>query len=159
MQNDVLLMDVDTVGGQVRRVELLKHREESNRKDSGNLLMLSSDPGRVFLAQTGLVGAEGLPNHNAPMTVISQAADPAAPPGTSDLVMAAEGGGARLERRYRLLPGSYQVEVETRVANLSDKPLAPTLANCTPASAAPAPDSYQARCAPWPMITSSPGRV
>ena len=38
IQNDVLLMDVDTVGGQIRRVELLKHREESNRKDSGNLL-------------------------------------------------------------------------------------------------------------------------
>ncbi|HZH05590.1 MAG TPA: membrane protein insertase YidC [Lautropia sp.] len=127
MQNDVMLMDVDTMGGQIRRVELLKHREESNRKDSGNLLMLSSEPGRVFLAQTGLVGAEGLPNHNVPMTVVSQAPDAAAPAGTAELVMASEGGGARVERRYRLLPGSYEIQVETRVANQSEKPLSPTL--------------------------------
>ena len=110
-------MDVDTMGGQVRRVELLKHREESNRKDSGNLVMLSSEPGRVFLAQTGLVGAEGVPNHNAPMTVVSQAPEPGAPAGAVDLVMASEGGGVRLERRYRLLPGSYEIQVENRVTN------------------------------------------
>ena len=126
IQNDVLLMDVDAVGGQIRRVELLKHREESNRTDSGNLLMLSSEPGRVFLAQTGLVGVEGVPNHNAPMTVVSQP-DPAAPVGAKDLVMAAEGGGVRLERRYRLLPGSYQIQVENRVTNQSQNPVAPTL--------------------------------
>jgi YidC/Oxa1 family membrane protein insertase len=127
IQNDVLQMDVDTMGGQVRRVELLQHREESNRNDSGNLVMLSSDPGRVFLAQTGLVGVEGVPNHNAPMTVVNQPPDPAAPVGTVDLVMAAEGGGVRLERRYRLLPGSYEVQVENRITNLSEQPLAPTL--------------------------------
>ena len=125
--SDVLQVDVDTLGGQVRRVALLKHREESDRKDSGNLLMLSNEPGRVFLAQSGLVGVEGAPNHNARMTVVERPADPAAPAGAVDLVMASEGGGVRLERRYRLLPGSYEIQVENKVTNISDKPLAPTL--------------------------------
>ncbi len=127
IQNDVLQVDVDSVGGQVRRVELLKHRAESDRNDSGNFVLLSSDPGRVFLAQTGLVGAEGVPNHNAPMTVVSQSPEPGAPAGAVDLVLASEGGGVRLERRYRLLPGSYEIQVENRVTNLTDKPVAPTL--------------------------------
>jgi YidC/Oxa1 family membrane protein insertase len=127
IQNDVLLMDVDTMGGQIRRVELLKHREASDRNDSGNLLMLSSEPGRVFLAQTGLVGVEGAPNHNTPMMVVNRPADPAAPAGSVDLVMASEGGGVRLERHYRLLPGSYEIQVENKVSNVSEKPLAPTL--------------------------------
>ena len=41
--------------------------------------------------------------------------------------MASEGGGVKLERRYRLLPGSYEIQVENRVTNVSEKPLAPTL--------------------------------
>ena len=127
IENDLLQVDIDTMGGQVRRVELLKHREQSDNKDSGNLIMLSSEPGRVFLSQSGLVGVEGAPNHNSQMTVVNKPADPAAPPGTVDLVMASEGGGVRLERRYRLVPGSYEIQVENTVTNLSDKPLAPTL--------------------------------
>ncbi len=125
--NDVLQAEIDTLGGQIRRVELLKHREVSNRKDSGNLVMLSSEPGRIFLAQTGLVGVEGAPNHNVQMTVLDKPADPAAPSGTKDLVLAAEGGGVRLERRYRLVPGSYEIQVENTVTNVSGQPLAPTL--------------------------------
>ena len=127
IQNDVLQMDVDTMGGQIRRLELLKHRAESDNKDSGNLVLLSSDPGRVFLAQSGLVGAEGVPNHNVPMTVVSRSPEAGAPAGAIDLVMASEGGGVRLERRYRLMPGSYEIDVQTRVTNLSEQPVAPTL--------------------------------
>jgi YidC/Oxa1 family membrane protein insertase len=127
LQNDVLQVDVDTVGGQVRRVELLKHRAESDRNDSGNFVLLSSEPGRVFLAQSGLVGAEGVPNHNDPMTVVSQGPAAGGPAGAVDLVLASEGGGVRLERRYRLLPGSYEIRVDNRVTNIGDKPVAPTL--------------------------------
>ncbi|MEO6269523.1 MAG: membrane protein insertase YidC [Lautropia sp.] len=125
--NDVLQAEIDTLGGQIRRVELLKHREISNQKDSGNLVMLSSEPGRIFLAQSGLVGVEGVPNHNVQMTVLDKPADPTATAGTKDLVLVAEGGGVRLERRYRLVPGSYEIQVENTVSNISDQPLAPTL--------------------------------
>ena len=124
ISNDVLQLDVDTVGGQVRRVELLKHRQESNNDASGNLVMLSSDAGKIYLAQTGLVGQDGAPNHTTPMTVLKR---PDASASTKELVLASEGGGLRLERTYRLLPGSYEIQVASKVTNLGDKPAAPTL--------------------------------
>jgi YidC/Oxa1 family membrane protein insertase len=127
IQNDVLQLDIDTVGGQIRHAELLQHRAESDDNDSGNFVLFANEPGRIFLAQSGLVGVEGAPNHNGPMTVVSQTPEPGAPAGAIELVMASEGGGLRLERRYRLLPGSYQIQVENRVTNIGDKPVAPTL--------------------------------
>src|SRR5882672_2849165 len=40
-----------------------------------------------------------------------------------------------------------------------NSPPCPTGVNCTPALAAPAPDSCQTMCVSWPSTTSSPGRV
>ena len=76
-------MDVDTMGGQIRRVELLKHREPiPDRNDSPNLLMLSSEPGRVLLPDRPGRGG-GVPNHNAADAVVSRRrgmSRPRAPP-------------------------------------------------------------------------------
>jgi YidC/Oxa1 family membrane protein insertase len=50
-----------------------------------------------------------------------------APPGAKDLVLVAEGGGVRVERRYRLVPGSYQISVQQRITNTTESPVAPTV--------------------------------
>ena len=70
LSNDVLQLDIDTVGGQIRRAELSKHIQDPTDRNSGNLVILQNDPGKIYLAQSGLVGANGMPNHTSPMTVV-----------------------------------------------------------------------------------------
>jgi YidC/Oxa1 family membrane protein insertase len=60
----VLKVEIDTTGGDIRYVELLKHQGTSDASRSVNLL--SDKDGHVFVAQTGLQLAnvpDALPTH------------------------------------------------------------------------------------------------
>jgi YidC/Oxa1 family membrane protein insertase len=121
--NDVLQLTVGTVGATLQRAELLKHRDEGN---AHNLVLLDSEPGRFYQGQAGVVGVDGAPNHTVPWTVTegptaATAGEPAR------LVLTATGGGIKVERRYLLQPGSYELKVEDRITNVSDRPLSPTV--------------------------------
>ena len=124
LQNDVMILDIDTAGGQVARTELLRHVHDTTQPDNGNLVIQSPEKGKFFVAQTGLVGVPGAPNHTTPMTVVRRIE---ANGQLTGVVLVAEGGGLRIERTYQLSPGSYQIAVDNRVTNIGDAPLSPTL--------------------------------
>lgn len=58
VRTDLLAVDLDTLGGSIRRVELLNHRDAGDSEKAMVLL----DPAFEYEAQSGLIG-EGLPNH------------------------------------------------------------------------------------------------
>ena len=60
VQTDVMLADIDTVGGTLKRVELLKHKDAKDV--AKNLVLLGPD--HHYEAQSGLTG-EGAPNHRS----------------------------------------------------------------------------------------------
>ena len=60
---DLYKADIETVGGDLRRLELLKHRAADNDKTNFVLLDDAAKP-MTYVAQTGLIGAE-LPTHHA----------------------------------------------------------------------------------------------
>ncbi|MDO4682018.1 MAG: membrane protein insertase YidC [Lautropia sp.] len=124
LTNDVMKLDIDTVGGQVSRTELLDHVHDTTNPDSGNLVIQSPENGKFFLGQTGLVGVTGAPNHTTPMTVVRTIETGGV---VSGVVLAAEGGGLRIERTYQLQPGSYEIKVDNKVTNIGEQPLSPTL--------------------------------
>ncbi|MET0508166.1 MAG: membrane protein insertase YidC [Burkholderiaceae bacterium] len=121
--NDVLTLTISTVGATLQRAELLKHRDEGNVH---NLVLLDSEPGRFYQGQSGVVGVDGAPNHTMPWTV-AEGPTAATAREPARLVLTATGGGIKVERRYLLQPGSYELKVEDRVTNVSDRPLAPTV--------------------------------
>jgi len=129
LRSDVLALDIDPVGGQVRRGELLKHKAtaDDSGKAEGNFVLLEDVPGRVYVAQSGLVGAAqgaAFPTHKSPFTVVE---GPAGQGGGARLVLASEGGGVKLVRTYVLEPGAYTVQVTDEVTNTGAEPLRPTL--------------------------------
>jgi YidC/Oxa1 family membrane protein insertase len=132
LRSDTLLLDIDPVGGQIRRAELLKHRagSETVGPNTGHVVLLHDEPGRVYVAQSGLVGAataDGFPTHRSVFTVV-QAPVALAPGAKSvELKLAAESGGVRLLRTYRLDRDSYVVAMRDEVTNLGDAPVKPTL--------------------------------
>lgn len=124
LENDVIKLDIDTAGGLVSRSELTQHVHDTTQPDSGNLVIQSPEKDKHFVAQTGLVGVPGAPNHTTPMSVVRKIESNGLVTG---VVLAAEGGGLRIERTIQLSPGSYEIKVENRVTNISEQPLSPTL--------------------------------
>ncbi len=132
LRSDTLALEIDPVGGQIRRAELLKHRAgiESVGRTSGPVVLLHDEPGRVYVAQSGLVGGpagDGFPTHRSVFTateaplVLEQGAKSVV------LKLTAESGGVKLVRTYTLDRGSYVVGVQDEVTNLSEASVKPTL--------------------------------
>jgi YidC/Oxa1 family membrane protein insertase len=68
VKTDLIYAEIDTLGGDVRRLELLKHHDTQDK--SKNFVLLEDDPKRPYIAQSGLIGND-LPTHK---TLFSSAA-------------------------------------------------------------------------------------
>ncbi len=138
---DVLKVDIDTAGGVVRRLELLKFKQAGHpgwfggcfglaevckpRVDNTkNEVLFDEGANHAYLAQTGLIDGADLPNHNTVFT-----AKPAAtlPNGDVQLVLEGEQGGVKLTKTYTFHKGSYVIDVRHDVANVGSAPVKPTL--------------------------------
>jgi YidC/Oxa1 family membrane protein insertase len=131
LKNDVLSLSIDVLGGQIKRSELLTHKD-TEKKDV-NFVLLTEEPGKVYLAQSGLTGPEGnaFPNHRTLMQIKdeSQAAIAATGAATDKAVISfvVESGGVKLIRTYSLTRGSYVLDVKDEVSNIGTTPIAPAL--------------------------------
>lgn len=124
---DVLSIDIDPVGGEVQRAELLKYTDTEGGT-SANVVLFEEKPGHVYVAQAGLVGAPGqtLPNHRTPFNVEPGPRELAPGDDSLQLKMSAEQGGVRVVRTYTLARGSYAIDVKTEVTNVGAEPVRPT---------------------------------
>jgi YidC/Oxa1 family membrane protein insertase len=121
---DVYKADIDTAGGVIRRLELLKYRDKVDA--TKNQLLFHVGPGdRIYLAQTGLTPAATsvLPNHNT-----SFVAKPLVDNGNQiQLVLEAEQGGVRLTKTFTFHRGDYVIGVRHDVTNIGTAPVSPSL--------------------------------
>jgi YidC/Oxa1 family membrane protein insertase len=120
---DLMNVQVNTLGGEVTRLELRQH-EATEEEGGQNVVLFQSNAAQTYVAQTGLIGGT-FPNHRTPFTV---------QPGPTSLdnadqlqlVMTAEQGGVRLTKTYTFHRGSYVIDVRHDVTNISDAPVAPS---------------------------------
>lgn len=126
IETDTLRATLDSRGGDLIRVELLKHVDQNDR--SRNVVLLDRSPARLYMAQTGLIGAPGYPNHLTPMQIVP---GPTRLEGNANVVNAVfespEQGGVKLRKTLSFERGSYAVKVRHEVINTSGGPLAPQL--------------------------------
>ena len=118
LKNDVLELEVDTLGGVVSKARLLKHLEE----DKSPVLLFDRSNDRQYFARTGLVSGAGaeLPNHTQIFTATKNQAN-------NSITLVAEKNGVRLEKTYTLSNGSYVVEAKHNIKNISAQNLDATL--------------------------------
>ena len=118
LKNDVLELEVDTLGGVVSKARLLKHLEE----DKSPVLLFDRSNDRQYFARTGLVSGTGaeLPNHTQIFTATKNQAN-------NSITLVAEKNGVRLEKTYTLSNGSYVVEAKHNIKNISAQNLDATL--------------------------------
>ena len=122
--NDVLALEIDTLGAQVRRAELLEHSdiEHSDKK----VVLLQDKPGSQYLAQAGWVGAvggQGFPTHRTLFTAGEPVKDGQ---GGVSLQMTAESGGLKVVRTFSLKKGDYVIDVKDTITNSGAEPVRPT---------------------------------
>ena len=62
IETDVLSAQISTKGGDIRRLEFKQHRGTLDK--TKNFVLFQSNADNTYIAQSGLIGPEGLPNHH-----------------------------------------------------------------------------------------------
>ena len=125
VKTDMVEADIDTMGGDIRHLELVKHKAKGDT--SNNFVLLDdSAPPHLYVAQSGLIGAD-LPNHRTPFT---------AKPGDYFLVDGSDklevrlswndGKGVQVDKVYTFHRGSYVIDVGYDIRNGSAAALDPS---------------------------------
>ncbi|SOD40269.1 membrane protein insertase YidC [Nitrosovibrio sp. Nv4] len=123
VKTDMVVAEIDTAGGDLRRLELLYHPDKEDK--SKPFALLENQPDHVYVAQSGLIG-ENLPTHKTRYT---------AEPGTYSLeagqekielrLAAPATDGVRVNKVYTFHRGSYLIDVSFEVTNDTAAPINP----------------------------------
>ncbi|HMS26607.1 MAG TPA: membrane protein insertase YidC [Burkholderiaceae bacterium] len=126
VSTDVLKLTFDTEGGSLVHSEFLQHVDMDNK--TKGVVLLDDSKERVYMAQTGLIGASNLPNHKTVMAIA---------PGSrkfegdaKTLVIKFESpdaGGVKLVKTYTLKRDGYDIAVKHEVVNTGTAPVTPQL--------------------------------
>jgi YidC/Oxa1 family membrane protein insertase len=136
---DLVKADIDTVGGVLKRLELLKHQETPKHEWYAAFLDLFGrtqkteerknvvlfDQSRHYAAQSGLIGGD-FPTHNSGF-VAKPGARTLDGNNQIDLVLESEQNGVKLTKTYTFKRGDYTIGVKHSVTNASGKPITPTV--------------------------------
>jgi YidC/Oxa1 family membrane protein insertase len=120
---DVVKADIDTVGGELKRLELLKHKDTVD--PTTNLVLFDDVPAHTYLAETGLLGG-AFPNHKSTFVALPGART--LTNGDSvQLVLESQQGGVKLTKTYTFKRGDYNIDLKHTVSNDSGAPITPSL--------------------------------
>jgi len=123
IQTDVYKAEIDTIGGDLRSLALLKHHEAD---DKTKPFVLYEDKGpRINIAQSGLIG-DGLPNHKQVYT--SQAS--AYSIGETDKQLQvrlswSDAAGISVNKIFTFYRSSYLIDITYEISNLSGNRITP----------------------------------
>jgi YidC/Oxa1 family membrane protein insertase len=120
VSTDLVVAEIDTLGGTLKRVELVRHKDSKDL--SKNLVLLGSE--RQYEAQSGLAG-EGGPNHRTLWR--AEQGERALAPGRDEVtvqLVAAGKDGLEVRKSYTFKRNSYLVDVVLEVRNPGAAPVA-----------------------------------
>jgi YidC/Oxa1 family membrane protein insertase len=110
---DLLVADIDSLGGTLKRVELIRHKDSKDW--SKNLVLLG--PEHRYEAQSGLTGDTG-PNHRTAWRVLPGERSLAAGQDAIELRLAAQGkDGLEVQKIYTFRRDSYVIDVALEIRN------------------------------------------
>ena len=126
---DVLKVDLDTEGGNLVRVEFLKHADVN--RPGQNVVLLDNSTERIYMAQTGLISSVPGVNFPTHKTLMTARPGPRAMKGndkTLSLVMeSAPQNGVQLIKTYTFKAGDYAIDVKHDIVNTSNQEVAAQL--------------------------------
>jgi YidC/Oxa1 family membrane protein insertase len=120
---DLVKAEIDTLGGQLKRMELLKERDAVD--PTKNVVLFEATNGRTYLGESGLIGGP-FPNHKTLFTALpgSRTLDNG---NQVQLVLEAEQGGVKLTKTFTFRRGDYTIDLNHTVSNVGATPVSPSL--------------------------------
>ncbi len=123
VRTDVLIAEIDPVGGTLRRLEFTEHKDKLDR--SRNFVLFQKDADHTYVAQSGLIGDE-LPNHT---TIYNSATTKyELRDGSDKLVVNLTASGTKavgVTKQFTFHRGSYLIDETYQITNRSVAELAP----------------------------------
>lgn len=126
VKTDMVLAEIDTNGADLRHLELLKHRDDTDKSKNFVLLNDSKLPA-VYVAQSGLIGAN-LPSHKAVFAASGN--DYTLQPGQDQLEVKLSwtgSDGVQVDKIYTFHRASYVVDLRYEIHNGSGAVLDPSV--------------------------------
>ena len=128
VSTDLFQAEIDTLGGDLRRLTLNKHRA-SDSQDSFVLLDDAAKP-MLYVAQTGLIGKD-LPNHKSLFTTQAISYSMPATADTQEVRLSWVGTGANaglnVDKIYTFHRNSYVIDVTYQISNGSATAITPSV--------------------------------
>ncbi|MCC7327539.1 MAG: membrane protein insertase YidC [Burkholderiales bacterium] len=123
IKTDLYTAEIDTTGGVISLVSLIRHRDATDRTKPYNVLQRTAD--RTFVAQAGLIG-EGLSNHRTHYEVLPGPRELA--PGVDSVQLKLQSttpNGDRIVQVLTFHRGTYLIDVAFELTNAGAAPLSP----------------------------------
>jgi YidC/Oxa1 family membrane protein insertase len=123
LTTDLLKVEISTLGGDITRVELLKHQDS---KETGNpVVLLQKNINHTYVAQSGVIGGD-FPNHRS-MFVARDGVRTLSSGDTLQLVLDGDQSGVKVTKIYSLKRGEYDIGIKHEVANHSSNVITPSI--------------------------------
>jgi YidC/Oxa1 family membrane protein insertase len=123
IQTDLIYAEIDTLGGDVRKLELLKHHDTLDK--SKNFILLDDNPKHLYIAQSGLIGND-LPTHKSLFSTAATQYKLAEGADNVQVRLTWSGeNGIKVDKVFTFQKGNYVVDVAYEIHNGSATPLDP----------------------------------
>ena len=124
VSTDLYSAELDTVGGDLRRLVLNKHRA-ADIKEGNYVLMDDAQKPMLYIAQTGLLG-DDLPSHHALFTSTANSYTLADGQASQEVRLSWTSNGISVDKIYTFHRGSYVIDVRYLVNNGSNQAISPS---------------------------------
>ncbi len=123
LKNDVLTLTVDTQGGDIVRAILNNYNAEFNSQEK--YLLLKNTPDHTFIAQSGLIGTNGIDTLNTRADFTVKGTDFELKEGQNELhvPLTLVKDGVTFTKTFILKRNNYAVDVDYSINNKSKKPI------------------------------------
>lgn len=123
VKTDILAAEINTVGGTLQRLELVKHRAVEGDKP---FVLLQKRDEHTYVARSGLLG-DGLPKHNTEFASSDDKVELAEGKDTVQVrLTAASDAGVKVVKVYTFHRGSYVIDVGYEIENGGATPISPS---------------------------------
>jgi YidC/Oxa1 family membrane protein insertase len=122
VKTDVLALELDTTGGDIRKLVLLNYAQSEDKPEQG-FSLLEDSPKRYYVAQSGLASAFGPDIHGQGRAKLrASASDFVLEEGRNELILdlhAPTINGIKITKRFVFERGSYAIKVQYLINNQS----------------------------------------
>jgi YidC/Oxa1 family membrane protein insertase len=117
VKTDVFRAEINTAGGDIRRIELLQHFDTTDKNKP--FVLFQQEQNHTYIAQSGLLGP-GLPTHNTVFTVQAYAYELAEGKDSVEVRLFAKNeAGSKVTKVFVFHKGSYLIDVNYEIENTS----------------------------------------